>query len=297
MSNRDPSDKGPPGGLSDFQKSAFAAIDAWSDDGADMAVDSAFSRASRGEASAEEQRHARSYDDTGPNSREARESEFERMGRRAGSRASGGDDGSDADLDAAAERIENLAATIGLDPDLAAKIDPAAVDVVADFAGLAVDLDLSEGQVQGISDWLALEVSGKATGASLSLPELAQNLGVAESDLGRMTPGDIAMASRFVRHAEDVGLSISQMQHLVGWAGQAGAKIPASSGRSAGRGDGGGGNSWHTTGEGIPATISKADVPKMSTDQLRALMRSNFRLYEQVGGPAEYSRRLARGGR
>lgn len=304
MSNRDPNDNAPPGGISSKMADVYSKIDAWSDDSG-TGDDFAASRAARGLPSREEERRQSSYDDTGPNSREARESEYERMGRRAGSRAAGaGDDegdGDDVDTTRAVEIIETVASRIGLPEDVAAAIDPAAADIVEDFGKLTLDLHLEENQVAAIGDWLMREASGDVGNATpMSIAELSRALGVRELDLSKMTPGDAAMAGRFVRYADDAGLSIHQLQHLVAWAGKAGANVPAAgsgSGRSASRGGDGGGSGWHASGEGIPAVITKADVSRMSTPQLQQMMRTNFDLYQRSGAQAEYTRRLNRGGR
>jgi hypothetical protein len=286
-----------PGVVSETQQRMFDHVDRWGDDGSDMAVDSAFSRASRGEKSPGEQRRDASYDDDGPNSREERESEFERAGRRGGARAAGVEEG-DGDLDAAVAAIETVAARIGLPEEVAAAINPAAADIVADFATLVNDLHLSDNHVASIGEWLASEAEGghSLPDASITAQSVARQLGIDPALLGSLSRADLAMASRFASVARDTGLDAHQAAWLVRWASENSGRVPASSGRSAGRDDGGGG-SWHTTGEGIPRVITKADIPKMSTPQLQGMMRSNFNLYVQSGAQQEYAKRLARGGR
>jgi hypothetical protein len=292
-----PTDKPDGSPLSDYQRSAFSKIDAWSDDG--EGEDFAASRASRGLPSREEERQNASYDETGPNSRQAREDEFSRMGRRASTRHAGvePDDEGDEGDPGASDKIVNIAETIGLDTDLAAQIDPAAVGIVSDFATLATDLALDDGAMAAISEWLELEISGDAEPVDIDAAGLARTLGLQPGALGKMTPNDLQMAARFVGTASNAGMSIDTIVELFAWASKTAKNVPEArggSGRGAGRGEGGG-SGWHTSGEGVPREITKADIPKMSTAQLRAMMRSNFDLYQRSGAQAELTKRINSG--
>jgi hypothetical protein len=287
-----PTDKPDGSPLSDYQREAFARLDSWRDDTDSMAVDAEFSRATRGEKTLAEQRRDASYDEdpASPNSRESREREFAEMGSRAGRRAAGAEDEGDDTGDPG--QVAEMAERIGLPGDVAAMLNPAAADVVADFGVLANDLHLDDSAVASIGEWLRDEATGGhgLPDASVTAASVARDLGIDPALLGSMSRADLGMVSRFASVARDIGLDAHQVGWLTRWASEQAGRVPEARGRG-----GEGGGDWRQTGVGIPKTISKSDVPRMSTQQLRALMASNFRLYEQVGGPAEYSRRLARG--
>lgn len=158
--------------------------------------------------------------------------------------------------------VSELAGELGLSSELASMLSVDSAPMLMTLSEITRDMDISLDAMAQASDWFLSAVKGGLTGEALE--------------------------QEFRNRAADMGLDARQVEELIEWGQGDGSTSPAPT-SSRGR------ESWHTSGQNIPARIKPSDIPRMSTDQLRLLMKSNFNLYKQSGADVELSKRLARG--